>query len=136
MTFVIHEDLKNLIPELTAEEFEALTHSILSEGCREPITVWNGTIVDGHHRYQICTEHGIPYQIREVTFASMDEAKLWIAMALEELYGIRYGGDRGNQHTWEPAGGADSYFYELRKKEKAKQLVDEEMKADPNQICM
>jgi len=30
--------------------------NILKNGCYDPIKIWNGTIVDGHNRYEICTK--------------------------------------------------------------------------------
>ena len=49
----IDDEFKNLIPLLTNEEFNQLEENILKEGCREPIVLWNDTIVDGHNRYEI-----------------------------------------------------------------------------------
>ena len=54
----ISDKLANLMPPLTKEEDALLTNSLLNEGCREPLVVWNGTIVDGHNRYRICWRHG------------------------------------------------------------------------------
>ena len=55
-----------------------LEASILKEGCETPLTIWNGVIVDGHNRYEICHEHGIPFAVSEKQFESRDEALLWI----------------------------------------------------------
>jgi len=67
-----------LLPGLTAEELSALTESILKDGCRDAITTWDMTIVDGHNRYRICQKHGITFKVREVSFADEDEAMDWI----------------------------------------------------------
>ena len=74
----INEKFKSLIPPLTEEEYKELEQSILSEGCREPLTVWDGVIVDGHHRYEICTKHNIPFNTRDIHFENEDEAMIWI----------------------------------------------------------
>ncbi len=78
MSLLINDEFRELIPSLSDSEYAELEQSILAEGCREALVVWNGTIVDGHNRYEICTKHGIPLRTREVQFASEDEAKLWI----------------------------------------------------------
>lgn len=43
-----------------------------------PIDIWNNTIIDGHNRYQICQEHNIDFQVKELSFDSDDDAKVWI----------------------------------------------------------
>ena len=73
----INDDLANLMPPLTKEEDALLTNSLLNEGCREPLVVWNGTIVDGHNRYRICWRHGVPFTYVEKNFESETEAMLW-----------------------------------------------------------
>ncbi len=78
MSLLINDEFRELIPSLSDSEYAELEQSILAEGCREALAVWNGIIVDGHNRYEICTKHGIPFRTREVQFASEDEAKLWI----------------------------------------------------------
>ena len=55
-----------------------LEESIVANGCEMPILVWNDTIVDGHNRYDICHEHGIPFAKEEKQFQSRSEVKLWM----------------------------------------------------------
>ena len=76
---IIDKEFKNLIPPLRNEEYTNLEESLLSEGCREPITLWNDTIVDGHNRYEICTRLNIPFRIVHKGFSSRAEAVSWIA---------------------------------------------------------
>jgi len=75
---IINPELQRLIPPLTQEEFNQLTANVLAEGIREPIITWNGTIVDGHNRYQIAQEHGLEYDTSEMYFKSLDECKEWM----------------------------------------------------------
>ena len=75
---IIDEEFASLIPPLTPDEFSGLEQSIIAEGCREAIIVWNGVIVDGHNRYRICRAHMIPYRTERLNFASRDEAMLWM----------------------------------------------------------
>ena len=68
-----------VLPALTEDEYQALRHSIIAYGrALEPITVWDGVIVDGHARYRICCEENLPYEIRSIEFASKDDAKRWL----------------------------------------------------------
>lgn len=69
---------KSLIPSLSDEEFKQLEENIKNDGCRDALVIWKGTIVDGHNRYQICRENGIPFGTEEKEFADRDEAAEWI----------------------------------------------------------
>jgi N6-adenosine-specific RNA methylase IME4 len=78
MSLKIDSEFKNLIPPLTTEEYAGLEQSIIAEGCRDALVTWNGTLIDGHNRYEICTRHGIPYNTSEKAFDSREDAMLWI----------------------------------------------------------
>ena len=71
-------DVEELLPPLSEEEYEGLKADILENGCRDPIVIWNETILDGHHRYKICSENNIEFHTVERTFGSITEAKMWI----------------------------------------------------------
>lgn len=73
----IHDELKSLLPPLTPEEYAGLEASLLKDGCIAPLVAWGDTLVDGHHRYEICSKHGIPFNVRQLEFDSLDDAKLW-----------------------------------------------------------
>ena len=51
----IDPEFKSLITPLTDEEKNLLEQSIGQEACRDPLVTWRGILVDGHHRYEICT---------------------------------------------------------------------------------
>lgn len=76
----INPVFRDKIPPLSKEEFERLEENILSDGVvREPLVVWNGTIIDGHHRYAIIQKHPeIPYTIREMEFSDEWAAIAWM----------------------------------------------------------
>ena len=74
----INEKLAALFPPLDATEYQMLEESIIKEGCTDPLIVWDGTIVDGHNRYQICQEHKIPFAITEMQFPDENEAIMWM----------------------------------------------------------
>ena len=77
-TLTIDPEFRDLIPPLTDEERNMLEASILKEGCETPLTIWKGIIVDGHNRYEICHQHGIPFSVSEKEFHSRDDALMWI----------------------------------------------------------
>lgn len=74
----IDEEFAGLIPPLTEEEYRGLETSILAEGCRDALVVWNDVLVDGHNRYKICTAHGVPYKTAQKDFADRNEVLLWM----------------------------------------------------------
>ena len=74
----IDVEFQSLIPPLTYEEKKMLEESILSEGCRDAIVIWNDTIIDGHNRYEICTKHNIPFETVNRDFDSRNDAIEWI----------------------------------------------------------
>ena len=73
-TLRIDKEFQELIRPLYKNEYLQLEENLLKDGCRDPISVGNGTIVDGHNRYRICTKHQIPFAIEELNFNSREEA--------------------------------------------------------------
>lgn len=74
----INPEFKNLIRPLRRKELLQLEENLLADGCREPIITWKGFIVDGHNRYELCSKHGIPFQVLEKEFSSKEEVIAWI----------------------------------------------------------
>ena len=74
----IDKEFSELIPPLTEEEYKGLEASILAEGCRDAIVVWNDTLIDGHNRYKICTEHNISFKTIQRDFEDRNAVKLWM----------------------------------------------------------
>jgi site-specific DNA-methyltransferase (adenine-specific) len=74
----IDNEFRALIPPLSADEYAQLEANIIADGCRDPLVVWDGTLIDGHNRHKICAEHGIPYATKEHAFADRDAAIIWI----------------------------------------------------------
>ena len=64
----IHPEFKKLIPPLIPVEYENLKKSLLMLGCQDNLKVWNGYIVDGHNRYEVCTRNNIPFKTEELDF--------------------------------------------------------------------
>lgn len=74
---IVNEELKNLLPPLSDEEYAGLEASLLKDGCLSPLITWNNMIVDGHYRYEICKKYGIPFSVCEVNFPDLEAAKHW-----------------------------------------------------------
>ena len=74
----IDPQFKNLIPPLQRTGYLQLEENLLADGCRDPLVVWRGTLIDGHNRYEICTRHSIPFSVKEMNFYCREEAIAWI----------------------------------------------------------
>lgn len=76
----VDEQLRSLIPPLFESELEILESSILAEGVRDPVVVWEGqdVIVDGHNRHAICEKHGLSYPTVEMPFDDRDAVIQWM----------------------------------------------------------
>ncbi|TWI69482.1 hypothetical protein IP91_00550 [Pseudoduganella lurida] len=79
MQIKINDMLRDYIEPLTEAEHEALERSLLAEGCRDALVLWNDVLVDGHNRYAICQQHGIPFKVvQNERFKSMEDVMLWM----------------------------------------------------------
>ena len=75
----IDPEFKSLIPPLSTEERAQLEQNILqARKCRDAIVLWQGIIIDGHNRYEICVKHGIEFEIIELPLPSREAAMVWI----------------------------------------------------------
>lgn len=74
----VDAEFKALIPPLRLDERSELEASIETDGCRDPLTVWDGTIIDGHNRYEICTRLSVPFAVVEKDFDGRLDALIWI----------------------------------------------------------
>lgn len=80
MELQIDKEFKNLIPVLSGEEYAQLEDNIISDGCRDPLVIWQNYIIDGHNRYEICTKHNITFNVFEKYFDTKDEVLEWIIL--------------------------------------------------------
>jgi hypothetical protein len=88
---VILDELKNLIPPLLESEFLALKDNLQKHGCKDPLKVWQTTnqvisregaldvpvyvLIDGHNRFQLCSELQIPFNIQIDNFESLKDVR-------------------------------------------------------------
>lgn len=75
---IIDPEFKAALPPLSKEELENLTNSILANGCRDALITWNGILIDGHNRYEICKEYGVKFDIIDMWFESRNDVLIWI----------------------------------------------------------
>ena len=78
MQITIDPEFKALIPPLAPEELAQLENNIITDGCRDPLVVWNGILIDGHNRYEICTRHSIEFHTVKMEFGDQSHAIEWI----------------------------------------------------------
>lgn len=74
----IDPEFAALIPPLSHDELAGLESDIISHGCRVPLDVWNGVLIDGHTRYSICQKHTISFETKAIEFADRNAAIVWI----------------------------------------------------------
>jgi hypothetical protein len=79
-TLKIDPEFKKLIPQLSEDERTRLTENLIDDGCRDPLVVWNGVLLDGHNRFAICTENDIAYETTPAPpyVRTRDDALDWI----------------------------------------------------------
>ncbi len=78
MIVTLDLEFQSLIPPLHADELAQLEENILAHGCRDPLTTWNGLLLDGHNRLAICRKHGIPFGTKSIELADRSQAVEWI----------------------------------------------------------
>jgi site-specific DNA-methyltransferase (adenine-specific) len=75
---IINQEFKNLIPPLSEDEYNQLEQNCIAEGIRDSLVTWQGTLIDGHNRYEIATKHNLPYKTIEKEFDNENEVIEWI----------------------------------------------------------
>ncbi|WP_435357967.1 hypothetical protein [Emticicia sp. SJ17W-69] len=89
---IILDELRSLIPPLLEDEFKQLESNIIEYGCQSPLQLWQANkkvlnlpyskddelayvLIDGHNRFKICTTHHLPFEIYQLSFDSLKDAK-------------------------------------------------------------
>jgi len=78
MAISIDPEFQTLIAPLQPEEREQLEANLAAHGCRDPLAVWRGLLIDGHNRHEICERRKISYRTIEVALTSREHVLLWI----------------------------------------------------------
>lgn len=126
MEFTIDPEFRDLLPKLSEDERQRLVSDVNQNGCRDKLVVWKewNILIDGHNRYEICSDLDLPFETTELSFPSRDDVKMWmfrnqlgrrnltdfqraeIALRMKPVVAeaakskkAEAGGDRGNQYT-------------------------------------
>jgi len=75
---VIDPEFSHLIAPLMPEEYQQLEASLVKEGCRHALVCWDGILLDGHNRLEICKRLGLRYQVMGIKLADRLDAMIWI----------------------------------------------------------
>lgn len=79
MTLIIKPFYQKLVPNLSADENNSLKESIKLHGLWLPIVInQKDEILDGHHRYKICSELGVKVKTITRNFASDEEETIFV----------------------------------------------------------
>jgi len=81
MAIQIDPEFKALIPPLSPEEYTQLEQNLIKESNPDSIVLftWNGVLIDGHNRYEICQKHNISFKTTEKNgFIDRDDVEVWI----------------------------------------------------------
>ena len=76
--FKIDDDFKRFLPPLSASQKTGLEEDILNRGCLSPLVLWDETLIEGHHRYDICQKHGLPFNTIRLNFTGKEDALFWL----------------------------------------------------------
>lgn len=75
---IIDQEIKNRLWKLNDTEYENLKQSLINEGCRDALMLWNNILIDGHNRYEICKAFDIEYKTIQKHFNNKNEVLKWI----------------------------------------------------------
>lgn len=77
---IVEPEFRDKIPALSPEEFSKLEENILADGeVRDPLVVWNNTIIDGHNRWAIIQKHPeLKWSVKQMEFSDKWAAIAWM----------------------------------------------------------
>ena len=82
MQLRIDETIRRVLMPLRDDERALLEQSVLVEGIRDPLVVWRRggelILLDGHHRYELATQHGLDFSVVEMEFDDESHAVQWV----------------------------------------------------------
>ncbi len=75
----VDREFQSLIPPLAPDEYKQLEANLIADGCRDPLVTWQGVLLDGHNRLEICNRLSLEYQtVPKLTIENRADAKEWI----------------------------------------------------------
>ena len=108
---IIDKEFEHILPKLDDQTYAWLEENILEYGCREPLVLWNGILIDGHNRYNILQKHSLPIHTITMEFNSREDVLIWIIstqvsrrnlnpLQLSFYRGLHYHADKKIQGTY------------------------------------
>lgn len=76
----IDKDFERLVSPLSEEELCLLEQDLIRDGCQDPLSVWNSTILDDHNRYELCSRLKISFSVQRINLKNREEAIVWICV--------------------------------------------------------
>lgn len=76
--FSMDEDIQRLKQPLSRLDMMSLRQKLLRFGCTEPITIWEGFIIDGDSIYEICRKNNIAFRTVDAPFKTKDEVYVFV----------------------------------------------------------
>ncbi len=93
MALLVDAEFAQFLPVMSDESRAQLEESILSEGCREPLTVWRhggqDVLLDGHNRWTICQAHKIACRVKVLTDKEIPDRNAAVQWILRNQLGRR-----------------------------------------------
>ncbi len=74
----IDPEFRDAIQPLSIDERAQLEANLVTFGCRDPLVTWQGIIVDGHHRYEICQRLGLPFSTVSIDLPDRESVFDWM----------------------------------------------------------
>ncbi len=75
----IDPEFQSLVPPQSDAERADLKAQLLAAGrATDPLTVWRGLLVDGHNRYALCTDLGLPFETVDLDAPDRAAVKAWM----------------------------------------------------------
>lgn len=78
MNVNIDSEFEALIRPLPEDQFKLLEENILADGCLDALRTWDGILIDGHHRFKICTAHSLPFKTVSIALRDRRAVRLWM----------------------------------------------------------
>ena len=75
---IIDPEFHALIPPPSEDERIQLEANIRAEGCRDALVIWDGIILDGHNRFEICERLKMEYRTKAIELKDRAAAVEWI----------------------------------------------------------
>lgn len=75
----IDPEFAGLIAPLSEDERVQLEANLVTaKGARDALVVWNGILLDGHNRFEICRRRGLSFRLKDIALPDRRAARIWV----------------------------------------------------------